>query len=161
MCSVLSKLRWVKAARIGADGRYPSSTYHAPEALYASPPSGGGSGTNMPSFCSVALSFLSSDHRRGPASHGRVYPPNFAAPFSGGTSKISSATQGQLVHSAQLLLAAVQNADNSQIVSPGIFSKIGAAASVIDSVRVGNIIDSQRRRKYAAPEKYVAGTFPA
>ncbi len=155
-----TRLLWIKAARIAASGKYPTPTYHAPEALYADAVGGGGVSTGLPSFCCLAYSWLSSDHRRGPASHGRIYPPNFGIASPAGSSHVNAATTDLLVTAAKRLLTAIQNGDGTQITSPGIFSNVGAAASVITSVRVGNVLDTQRRRKNAAAEIYSAGAFP-
>jgi hypothetical protein len=160
MHSNWAKLGWIKAAQIGADGRYPSTTYAPAHALIVPTMAGGGATQTMPAFCSVAYSWKASTHPRGPAANGRVYPPNYAAPLVYGSSVIADDTATTLVGAAQQLLAVVQNELGTQHTSPGIFSKIGGAAGNITSVKIGNVVDTQTRRKRKVPERYQAGTYP-
>lgn len=147
-----SQLRWVKAANIGPDGNYTSEPgiYEYPAPVTA------GNTQAAPSFCSVSLSWTTGSSF-GFAQRGRIYPPNFATAIQIG-SKITAAHQADLVLSAgEFLLAVDKNASEynfepSVVSSHGVFRKI-------TGVRVGDVYDTQRRRKDAVAETYLSAPY--
>lgn len=138
-------LRWVKVANIGADGGYTEEPkVHQGNVI-------GASAAVLPSFCTVAISW-GTGLTLGKAVRGRIYPPNFAAALAAGAT-ISTATQNGLAAWGKDLYTVLFNAITSAPFIPHVVSSSGAFHP-ITRVRVGNVIDTQRRRKEAVPETY-------
>jgi hypothetical protein len=147
-----SHLTWLKVNNIGADGRYSDPTTHQHD--YTSPVAGGTGGQAGPSFLSLAISWTTS-RTRPPGAFGRIYPPNFTWPLSGG-STVSAATQDSARDSGVALLEFIRNCEGDLGAIPVIASKTNATNTEINGVRVGNVYDVQRRRKNAVRETYEA-----
>jgi hypothetical protein len=142
-------LEWIKAVNIAPDGTYSSDP--VTRALSAT---GGSVTTAQCSFLSVALSFKTDGIGRR-NKNGRVYPPNFAAPLAvAGGAAITSTAQTDLVASAQELIAALSPHGAEFEFLPSVISTKGGHER-ITKVRVGNVMDVQRRRKNAVPEVYM------
>lgn len=152
-------LTYLKINAVDADGRYvlPTTNVHD----YTTVVAGSGAPT-VPSYLSVCYSWGSSIKKRGPASHGRMYPPNYTYAISpAGGSAILGTDQTAAVAAAKALLTVfVDGAGSHGDQVPGMFSNVGAAFETIDTVRVGNIYDRMSSRRNALPETYVQASFP-
>lgn len=144
-----AKLAWVKAVNIAPDGSYSSEP-----AISQITPLAGGTAPALPSFCCIALSW-STGKTLGKAVRGRLYPPNFGAPFSGGSFTTAAAVTSLLAWQKNLYIA-LNNALSPAAFIPHVVSKSGEL-NPITGCRVGNVIDTQRRRKDATPETYQTG----
>lgn len=145
-------LGWVKFALIGTDGKYigePVTYYFADVAGgYIDEPRIGG-------FTSAAISFRSAVVR-GPAANGRVYPP--ANAYFSDLFTFSTARQGVLLTAWADFIRDVNDiATTSEL--PVVLGNVSAsgngAQAGISQVRVGNVMDVQRRRKNKIRETYV------
>lgn len=149
-----AKLAWCKAANIGPDGKYT-----AEPGIAQMTPVAGTKTSSMPSFCSVAISW-STGKTLGKAVRGRIYLPNYGMTRSTG-STISSTTAGLFATWAVGVLQAFDTSlatDPATVFHPFVVSESGVS-NVITGLRVGNVIDTQRRRKDAVSEVYVSRTF--
>lgn len=144
-----TQLNWVKCVNIGANGDYTG----APAIYQFGTPVLGGSAADAPSFCCVALSWTTGKSF-GRARGGRIYPPNFGATRSSGA-QITSSVQADLVQSALEFLSAVDVSGDQYDFNPSVVSASGVS-NPITGVRVGNIYDTQRKRKDATRETYVS-----
>nr|CRY97296.1 hypothetical protein [uncultured prokaryote] len=154
-------LNWVKAANIDPSGKYPAGSVPGIHD-YSSPPVGSVSGYNVPQFCSLVWSYKGIEIVRGAGANGRIYPPFSPIPAEG-TSAVITSAQNTAVVSSQTLLAVIANAESSNedlVVIPIIASSKGPFQA-ITSTRVGNVVDTQRRRRNAVKETYVSGPIPA
>jgi hypothetical protein len=143
-------LGWMKAAFINGAGAYAA----APEIFdFGTGPVGGGTPT-MPSFCSICYSWTTGKSF-GYARTGRVYPPNFCMPVAAGSS-ISGANAAALANAAKVLIDRLTVSGSDYQFEPHVMSKTGGVHNKITGVRVGNIIDVQRKRKNAVSETYSA-----
>lgn len=146
--SYTAKLEWIKLAHIGVDGLYVEDAFvrDLPASIR------GGLAEPVAPQLSVALS-MQSLIRRGPGKDGRIYPPQTGTVALNGTDSIS----GSRAESFQTLL----NAINDLEVDPGISASVilvsplkGGFSSYVRKVRVGNVIDTQRRRRNKIQEVY-------
>lgn len=114
----------------------------------------------FPWFLSVAFSWTTVTNR-GLGHTGRIYPP-IAFPGSGATAaNLPQAAVNDYVTKAKALLTALTKADtNSVTLSPCVASLKDGSLHQITGVRVGNVIDVQRRRKEQIPEQYTASVWP-
>jgi hypothetical protein len=152
-----ANLQYLKLNQITPDGRYADPVTHQHD---FSPAPTGQIVAGMPAILTVAWSWTTAA-ARGLAHTGRIYPP--VAIDSQPSSQISNAAA--YVAAAQKLLDAVSASPDT---SPGT-NFMGLAPRVVSSqgvireitgVRVGNVIDVQRRRKDAIQEVYSAGPWP-
>lgn len=153
-------LEYVKANGILPNGSYEDKTV-THEWFYS--PILAGTATvvgSLPPILSVAYSWTTAK-MRGPGSHGRIYPPNTAQTISpNGALTIAGANITQDVAAAKALLTALASA-GATAATPVIASKVGSGSvTPITGVRVGNVVDVQRRRKSAIPETYTSAVWP-
>lgn len=155
-----NRLTWAKANNIGADGKYTSDVTHVWD--YPSPIIGGGANTALPPMCSVAWSWSTSLRTRGPASKGRLYPPNNGiAAAAGGDGIITPAMQATQLTAARAFLTMLAQGSGAITAQPVLISTVSDAWAPIDRVRIGRVVDVQRRRKNQITENYVTGNWPA
>jgi len=149
-------LDWLKAAQIGANGKYSDTFNHVHD--YSTPVAGTGAAA-VPDILTLAISWVTGTAvRRGSyASHGRIYPPLYTvAPASDGSIRSSSAANTLLLGSD--LLAKINAVTQNCI--PVVASGHGGELRPITGVRVGDVMDVQRKRKDAVKETYVTAAFP-
>nr|CRY97317.1 hypothetical protein [uncultured prokaryote] len=121
-----------------------------------SPPVAGHAGPNMPGFLSVAYSWTT-DAVRGPASRGRIYPPNVFGVAAAGSERIGSSSLTLLSVAAANLIDLLNTDRDGVQFECRVVSNVGSGSSrKITGVRVGDVIDVQRRRKNALVENYTA-----
>lgn len=149
-------LQYVKLNRIGADGRYTDPTH--PHTFGLSPTSGG-RGASYPPFLSVAYTWTTARFR-GPGSKGRVYLPTAVQTVSPSSEFLSDLDSANGVTSAKNLLTAVHSGLAGARLVPVVASNVDASLTPITGVRVGSVIDVQRRRKNKGAEVYVASSWP-
>lgn len=154
-----AKATTLKLNQIGADGRYLSTSSTNAVTVNAT----GAVAPALPDFVMLAWSWRTA-RSRGPASNGRIYPPNVIGTPSGVT-RASSAEVALHVTAAKALLTllaqsrAVTGGNVAWV--PGVYSNVGAGAySDITGIRVGDVMDVQRRRKDKLKENYQSTTFP-
>ena len=145
-CSLIS------FAMINTDGKYigEAKTYY-----FAGVPGGYSSPESVGAFTSAAVSFKSVI-ARGPSANGRIYPPansQFASLFN-----IPSARQTTLANAYAALIGDINDIATSgaiPVVVGNVSQARNGSQSGIVTVRVGNVMDVQRRRKNQIRESYV------
>jgi hypothetical protein len=151
-CSQSSSIDYVKVNAIGPNGGYAdptSTTQH----IYD-----GGRGPvapAAPSIMSLATSW-STALGRGPGAHGRIYLPNFVQ-AAAGTMQVPNSFALAVQAAGKALLTALSNGGGTPVVASAVGS---GSNTTITGVRVGDIYDTQRRRKNAYNEVYVSTPFP-
>lgn len=137
----------VKVAPQDVNGRYPDGV-DAVEYLRPTPVSGG-SGAGYPQIALVLS--MRTARSRGYASNGRMYIPSSLG-ITAGTGLISAADAGNAATAGATFIGAV-NAVGIGIAS--VMSTVGTGRSEpITGVRVGRVMDTQRRRRNQLPETY-------
>ena len=151
-----AQLLTVKVNNIDPDGTYHDPVTHQHE--YSTPPVGSSS-TSFPPQLTIVWSW-GTDISRGPASRGRVYTPNAGIAYSTG-GIISTVAQNNQLDAAKGLLTVLGNQEDTGgvLVSPSVVSSMGARRGIL-SVRVGAVVDTQRRRRNRLPENYVVSDWP-
>lgn len=126
-----------------------------------------GNGATAPGQTAVVLS-LRTDVP-GASGRGRLYWPALGiAPTPGGL-RIPSGTQVDIATGAVTYLRAVQDALKAGIAPApsaatfelAVFSKTKKTHAVVRRILVGNVFDTQRRRRDALVESYVTRAFPS
>jgi hypothetical protein len=142
---------------IGHDGKYvfPNSN----EKIY-SPSTIGGSAVGRSPRATMAVT-LRANYQRGPASHGRCYPPIAQQVEAAGTAYVDSATTTSYATLYRDFIRAINGmALSGQAltvvnVSPGIDGGV-ITVSPVATVEVDRVIDTQRRRTNRVPRQSVA-----
>lgn len=157
-CAGGATLAWLKVNNIGSDGKYsnPSTTNRYD---YATPGTGPVSTAGQCPMITLAYTFTSL-RARGPGSKGRIYLPlNIPAQYSS-----QLGTVANYVTHAKNLLAAIARPVGAASAANGVFPVIASGRNAtnfqINGVRVGNVMDVQRRRKNAITETYTSSTYP-
>lgn len=155
------RLRWGKFNAIGPDGKYASSTETA---RYDLPDTGVTGATVAASFhpqLALAISW-GTRRQRGRASKGRIYVPMpTVQPDSSAT--IDAGLRQSL---ADAWAACIDNLNDEaqgalqQRPIAAVVSGVDASWEPISTVRVGSIIDTQRRRRNALTEVYSSAAVP-
>lgn len=152
-------LAWIKANPIGADGLYSDTTTHLFD--YAPPVAGHGTGaTPWPDIMCIAISWKTAKavRKHSYATHGRIYPPNYGSMGAndGGMRKAVGVANAWL--SAGSALLGVLNGGANPCV-PIVASGHNGEYQPITGVRVGDVLDVQRRRKDALKENYSEAVY--
>lgn len=144
------RLQWIKFAAIGTNGKYLGAPveYYYPTAIQ-----GGNAGNFVPSTASVIT--LVADKFKDPGKYNRFYLPVVAPTGNGNYRETSGQTDGKalqvkgLIQGINIVLMAELLGLRIRVVSQkaGIYRDI-------DRVRVGDVIDTQRRRRNALREVY-------
>lgn len=160
-CSNQVRVRALELAVIGSpDGNqvpappYASGTPCRLE-YTSSYPLGNSSSTQLPPQNSVVVSHRT--QQIGSAGRGRMFLPSLTSAALSGA-KLSSTTVDDIVENQQTFLAALSDLGGGDgnmrpIVTGGNYTKY----AVINSVRVGNVMDTQRRRRNRLTEVYTSG----
>jgi hypothetical protein len=157
-----ARLDWVKLNAIGEDGRYldegNTSLVEYPQDTAPTPPGG----FDWPQVATV-VSFRT-DVTRGLAARGRLYVPT--AVGKSGAGRIAGADQVEMLEPMRDLLEGLRDLPQLLIggqlapcvvsrgrqTSPGVYGP--GIARYIRRVEVGNVQDTQRRRRDQLPEVY-------
>jgi hypothetical protein len=158
-----AKLAFLKLNEIAPDGTYAdTTTTHQYD--YATPAPGQGA-ASLPSILTLCWSWTTA-RQRGIASKGRIYPPTAIAVTSG-AARVTSTVQNTNLTAAKAMLDVMSRPNGVDfeiapcVVSKGTHNGTGTGASEdITGVRIGDVVDVQRRRKNALVETYVAGVWP-
>ena len=145
-------LKWAKAARIGTDGKYVSEPV-----VHEGAPQQGYAGSTIASPQDAMAITLWSGLTLGKANYGRFYLPYSALPVALANAQIDSGSVAGLLAEAKTFLDetnvwADSFVGDARVV---IMSSVGAGTTkVATTVRVGNVRDTQRRRRNGIPEAY-------
>lgn len=144
----------VKAAAIGTDGHYLSD----PKIHNFSPRSGSSATTQAQD--SVVVS-LRAPTNVGGGNRGRMYLPYTSGGHVAGAPNMDPALTAQLAARAVTFVRAVNTVANALVPSSGVVIMGRTGAGTVKSVaqvRVGDLVDTQRRRREQLAETYASGT---
>src|SRR5664279_1788946 len=119
-------------------------------------PTGGESATQLPPQNSVAVSWKS--HQIGSRGRGRIFLPSGASTLLSGA-HIGSTPQNAILAAGKTLLEDLAFTGSGALgahVRPVVTGSPYVNYGVISTVRVGNIVDTQRRRRNRLTETYVS-----
>lgn len=149
-------LKNIKLNEIGPDGKYVDPTTH--EHDYTTTVRGAGP-RMWPTFVTCAWSWTTAK-ARGQAHTGRIYPPCTPTGATGAATKLGTTDQNAFRDSAKALLSSISSVSGTFDIAPRVASKVGGQLEPITGVRIGNVIDVQRRRKNGFVETYVSSAWP-
>lgn len=157
LMSTGATLDYVKANSIGPDGKYSDLTaVHRHDYV---PPVQGGLVPIVPDIMTCAWSWRTLK-KRGPGSHGRIYPPNNTV-GSSPSMGIGGTDRGRHSAAALRLLAILQLGDGDLAqMTVVIASKVNATNTVVTECWIGSIYDVQRRRRDDEVEIYTKADVP-
>lgn len=156
----MSTLNWVKANPINAAGHYSDTATHVHD--YA-PHVAGGNNTPASAQADILCLCISWETaraiRKGQyATHGRIYPPNYWQSAAGtSVMRVQASVVTAWAAKGQALLTVLSGPANPCI--PVVASGHSAEFNAITGVRVGDVMDVQRRRKDALKEAYTGVPF--
>lgn len=104
----------------------------------------------------------------GARGRGRLYWPALGAGIDTNTLRISSPTTSVISMNAVTYLRAIQDAIKAEVyggaspitVKLTVVSKTSGTRTDVNRIMVGNVIDTQRRRRDKLPETYAQAAFP-
>lgn len=116
-------------------------------------------GTHPPQ-CALVVTLLS-DRPRGKASKGRMYLPGFAGIITG-TGKADAAQIGTIATNLKTFFDSF--ADDADVPDQlilaakgtGVLGALNAQNDYVETIRVGDVVDTQRRRRNGLVETYVS-----
>lgn len=129
----------------------------AGQIVLTTPISGSGTAARPPQCTHV---FTLSTGLAGRRHRGRIYWPSLAGSFDGATLK--GVPPGTAVTEVADMLRSIGNAGTgSADPDPVVYSAAGDIVTEVTAVRVGDVIDTQRRRRDKLVETYSSATVPA
>jgi len=120
-----------------------------------------GSGTSVhPNQTSIVLSLLTPGV--GPSARGRLYWPATGQLLQTSDYRISATLQGLLLTGLKAFLLNIEAAIVATLPNANltVWSRKTANYHDVNQLRLGNVLDTQRRRRDTLLESYVAGPFP-
>jgi hypothetical protein len=152
-------LEWMKANNVGTDGKYTDDTTN----LYTWATPLGALNTTPPNQNTLVVS-LTTGIARGRAHIGRFYLPSVVFGLDATTGQISSANATTIANGAAAFISAMNNATDLLTVDQmrvSVVSNLGAGTHhEVTGVRVGRIVDTQRRRRNKQTEAYISVSVP-
>lgn len=146
-----------KAALLGTDGKYDAGLDPV-VSFPASPVAGGSTGNPFPPQCALVATLIAGSGK-GLAGKGRMYLPGVKHSIDGGGHIADADAQRMATN-----LAAFFNTVNSTAGAPGRVINVSEGTRsivvpnpknlLVNGVRVGNVYDTQRRRRNALAETY-------
>lgn len=156
----------VKTAMLNTDGT--TDLDEIDYYTYPAPISGGGVGNPLPPQLTVAAT-LTSDNQRGLAAKGRMYLPGVSIGVTAASAKIASTQMGLLTDRFKTFLDSVNTAAGTSgkliLASKGRRGPdtpggdtvyVGGVNAWVTGCRIGDVYDTQRRRRNQIPETYTA-----
>lgn len=124
---------------------------------------GGRAAGHLPAQCALVVTLMS-DRPRGKASKGRMYLPGIAASI-GNNGKIDATSAGAIATNLKTFFDSfASDADvPDQLIlaakGTGAFPALTAQNDYVEKIKVGDVIDTQRRRRNGLVETYVERTL--
>lgn len=144
--AVTSKFLGARASQLTAAGKVTASA----ESILASPSTAGNT-LAMPPQSSVVVSLRTG--LSGPRHRGRMYFPALGSTALTATGRLQPAARDSLASAMQLFFDDWN--DDPTTFTASVASNAGQFVEAITSIKVGDVIDTQRRRRDALPEAYV------
>jgi hypothetical protein len=145
----------VKAAVIGVDGRYPAEGNAITSVLAAAAPGAGAGVTNGYPQCTTVVT-LRTALLRGKGSVGRMYLPSTAI-LVNSDGRIAAGQAQNLANAAGVLISDLNGLLDGDIsvFGQGVGGTGPGSQRDVTGVRVGRVVDTQRRRRNQLDEGYV------
>jgi hypothetical protein len=149
------KVDGLKASPIGTDGKVVELATCVLDWTTAKP-SGDGSTNPLPTENTTAISLRTP--RIGPRGRGRVYYPVWSASVCDAQGRLADTPRTALLAEFIAQLEGMSLSAGDWWVLPIVTGDPWTQYGEVTEVRVGNVIDTQRRRRRQEPETYISGT---
>lgn len=153
------RLEWVKAAYLRTDGKY--ATDPRVEGISPFQLGGGGSGFLQPLQASVAVTLWSGE-TLGRANYGRFYLPTPSLPRTLYTATMGVTNSANIATNTRNMLQTVDGEISTLQWDweLAVMSSVGLGATKpVTEIKVGNVVDTQRRRRNAITESYSVAAY--
>lgn len=152
-------LEWIKCNPILPDGHYrdPVTYQHDYDPVLA-----GVANASIPNILGSRISWTTAK-KRGPGSRGGVYLPAWGLQTAFvGSMRMAAGEPAVMLASGKELLGVTSAAGGALDleIAPVIASRVSGTNVDVTGLRVGDVLDVQRRRKDALTEAYVADVWP-
>lgn len=130
------------------------------EGLRGSAVAGTGAAPHPPQCATV---FSLRTQTPGASGRGRVYWPATGIAMSASTLRGDSAVLGGALTGFKTYMASIETAIETVLAVPvslDIWSRKNASSAPVDRIQVGDVVDTQRRRRDTLPEAYQEATYP-
>jgi len=151
-----SELTYIKVAAIGTDGAYLADAY-----VHEAEDPDVGTNLNTLPQATVVLS-LRSGFNTGKGNYGRMYLPHTRLPILTTTAKSSSTYTDAVLAAGKTFVNALTGLigdETTAILFPVIMSQTGITSKGVTALAVGDVTDTQRRRRNRIPELYSVDTL--
>lgn len=156
--AVYSRLNYVRIAAVSA----PGPEFAVVKLFEDTTPDAGNDDGVLPQ-CSIVLS-LRSGFTTGSANYGRMFLPHTMHPLASSTPRAAVANTGAFATAAQTFVSGLNtdlNGQVSAVMDPMIMTQVASASSRrVTQIAIGDINDTQRRRRNQLPEIYTFRTIP-
>lgn len=154
--SIPTILTYVKFNKINSAGEYDDPS--ASHVNFLTTPTGGFNTATLSNSDALAVSWVTSA-TRGPASKGRIFVPCPGGTITASTGKYSGSLAVANAHATFINCINNDPALSVWDLKASVVSNVGSGSSrPIIGVRVGDIMDTQRRRRNALVELYTTNT---
>jgi hypothetical protein len=150
------KTDYIKAVTLGTNGKTdPDSAVYS---YYGTPIAGGGQSDSFPPQCALVAT-LQSNNPRGLAAKGRMYLPGINGVL-GADGRIPSSIVNDITTNMSTFLSAVNSIQDQPgviiLASQGRTAPLvgGPVNAAVTTLRIGNVYDTQRRRRNQLQETY-------
>jgi len=156
-------LNWVKFNAINSEGNYLDSENSNEHVLTTpvTPPAFSPLGTETIPQAALCLG-MTTAAKRGPASKGRIFLPPQQYVYQSGSPRIDTTALGQILTAFHTFIAALNNWPGTDVPHDpvvSVLSPVGSGHSKpVTGVRVGDLYDTQRRRRNRLTESYTVQT---
>ena len=99
----------------------------------------------------------------GSHGRGRLYWPATGIETNPATLRVTSTVHANLVTGFKSYLQLIETALDGAVdetVGLAVWSRTTSSSALVTQIRVGDVLDTQRRRRDAVPETYIAATYP-
>jgi hypothetical protein len=99
----------------------------------------------------------------GPSGRGRMYWPATGVAMSSSTLRGDSAVVGAALTAFKTYMAAIETAIETVLAVPvslDVWSRKNASSATVDRLQIGDVVDTQRRRRDTLPEAYQEVSYP-
>jgi hypothetical protein len=127
------------------------------------PVNGGTTTANLPPQCSIVAT-LQTDTPRGLGSKGRMYLPGIGVSIAGNTGTASTSTLQNTANNMKTFFNAINGSFDQpgKVITASKGRTVGLVGGMVNrpitSVKIGNVYDTQRRRRNQLVEQFVTAT---
>lgn len=159
LLAILNQFSNFNGTRVEArrwDGTLAAQAEHVRTPVY-----GTGTTSTLPYQSSLVASLRTAGF--GGSSRGRLYWPATGVPLTASTFRVSSSNVTSALAGVKTYLTSVTTALEATLVNDchlAVWSRTNNSTQWVNSIQMGDVIDTQRRRRDSLPEAYLSTSYP-